>query len=189
MSKSGLFGHFGSKEKLQLATIDHARAIFVDKIVEPSLAAPNGLPRLYAMQSRWIAYVQDDTFSGGCFFAAASAEFDGRPGPVRERIEELTRYWRDMLLGEASRALRLGHLKADADPELIAFQLHAFVQEANWAYQLLGENGAFDRARAATEKILRSSATPEGIRMTKTRRKVAAKIEVMNQNESKGESK
>ena len=120
---------------------------------------------------------------------SAEAAFLRLRQPVRERIEELTRYWRDMLLEEASRALRLGHLKADADPELIAFQLHAFVQEANWAYQLLGENGAFDRARAATEKILRSSATPEGIRMTKTRRKVAAKIEVMNQNESKGESK
>ena len=27
MSKSGLFAHFGSKEELQLATVDHAAAI------------------------------------------------------------------------------------------------------------------------------------------------------------------
>ena len=90
MSKSGLFAHFGSKQELQLAAIDRARAIFLEKVVAPSETQPEGLPRLYAMESSWIDYVQDSTFSGGCFFAAASAEFDGRPRPMRERIASLT---------------------------------------------------------------------------------------------------
>jgi AcrR family transcriptional regulator len=45
MSKSGLFAHFGSKEELQLATIERAREIFVAVIVEPALSAPQGLER------------------------------------------------------------------------------------------------------------------------------------------------
>src|SRR5580765_6312186 len=46
MSKSGLFAHFGSKEELQLATIEMARQIFVEHIVRPALAEPEGIQRL-----------------------------------------------------------------------------------------------------------------------------------------------
>lgn len=178
MSKSGLFAHFGSKQELQLAAIDRARATFVEKVLAPSEAQPEGLPRLYAMESNWIDYVQDGTFRGGCFFAAASAEFDGRPGPIRERIASLTKYWRESLESEAVRALELGHIDEETDPALLAFQLHAFLQEANWAYQLLGDRVAFEQARAATQGLLRRLATPEGIRKTKERRVVAARAVV-----------
>ncbi len=174
MSKSGLFAHFGSKEELQLAAIDRARGIFLEKVVAPSEAQPAGLPRLYAMESYWISYVQNETFRGGCFFSAASAEFDGRPGPIRERIASLTQYWRELLEIEAARARELGHIDQETDPALLAFQLHAFLQEANWAYQLLGDREAFEQARAATQGLLRRFATPEGLRKTKERRVVAA---------------
>ena len=33
MSKSGLFAHFGSKEELQLATVDHAASLFVAEVI------------------------------------------------------------------------------------------------------------------------------------------------------------
>ena len=178
MSKSGLFAHFGSKQELQLAAIDRARATFIEKVLAPSEARPEGLPRLYAMESNWIDYVQDGIFRGGCFFAAASAEFDGRPGPIRERIASLTKYWRELLETEAARALELGHVDRQTDPALLAFQLHAFLQEANWAYQLLGDRVAFEQARAATQGLLRRLATPEGIRKTKERRVVAARAVV-----------
>ncbi len=178
MSKSGLFAHFGSKQELQLAAIDSARAIFLEKVVTPSKARPEGLPRLYAMESSWIDYMQDSTFRGGCFFAAASAEFDGRPGPIRERIASLTKCWRELLETEAARARELGHIVQEADPALLAFQLHAFLQEANWAYQLLGDRTALEQARAATQGLLRSLATPEGIRKAKERRVVAARAVV-----------
>jgi AcrR family transcriptional regulator len=45
MSKSGLFAHFGSKEELQLATIDSARALFDELVVTPAAAAPTGRSR------------------------------------------------------------------------------------------------------------------------------------------------
>src|SRR5271155_3234812 len=85
MSKSGLFAHFGSKEDLQLATVETARQIFIDEITRPALAAPKGLPRLWTLLDRWLAHVEQELFAGGCFFTAASFEFDGRRGPVRDR--------------------------------------------------------------------------------------------------------
>src|SRR6186997_1325352 len=49
MSKSGLFAHFGSKEELQLATIDAARRRFVEQVVRPSRELPRGRARLDAL--------------------------------------------------------------------------------------------------------------------------------------------
>src|SRR5215471_12370135 len=85
MSKSGLFAHFGSKEDLQLATVQMARQIFVEQITRPALSAPKGMPRLWSIIDRWLAYIERGIFKGGCFFTAASFEFDSREGPVRDR--------------------------------------------------------------------------------------------------------
>ena len=81
MSKSGLFAHFGSKQELQLATIEAAREVFFREVVEPAAAAPDGLPRMQATLAAWLDYFRRDVFPGGCFFQAASLEFDDRRGP------------------------------------------------------------------------------------------------------------
>src|ERR1700680_1932895 len=97
VSKSGLFAHFGSKQELQLATIEAARAIFLKEVIEPAFTAPAGLARLSAALAAWLAYFRRAVFPGGCFFQAASLEFDGRPGPVRDRVVEVMSQWLDFL--------------------------------------------------------------------------------------------
>src|SRR5215470_4701285 len=82
MSKTGIFAHFGSKEELQIATVNHAREIFLKHVAKPALAEPRGLKRLKTMLNSWLNYVEQGVFRGGCFFAAASLEFDSRPGRV-----------------------------------------------------------------------------------------------------------
>ncbi len=42
MSKSGLVGRFGSKQQLQLATLDQAADIFRCTVYEPASTAPPG---------------------------------------------------------------------------------------------------------------------------------------------------
>ena len=78
LSKSGLFAHFGSKEELQLATIEMAREIFVEHNIRPALAEPEGVQRLLRLCQGWLKHVEGRVFKGGCFFGAASAEFDDR---------------------------------------------------------------------------------------------------------------
>src|ERR1700741_5582763 len=85
ISKSGLFAHFGSKEDLQRAVVDEAREIFVERVVRPAYQF-QGLQRLRALCENWLAYGEQRVFPGGCFFSAASLEFDDRPGRVREQI-------------------------------------------------------------------------------------------------------
>jgi AcrR family transcriptional regulator len=171
MSKSGLFAAFGSKVDLQLATVDHAAEIFVEEVVRRAMAAPRGLPRLWALCSSKLEYMQREVFRGGCFFAAASAEFDGRPGPVRDRIARHMKAWVELLAGAVRRAQDAGHLEAEIDPAQLAFEIDSLAQGANWAYQLFGDPAAFDRARNGTKARIDAAAVrpgrPSGPRSTR----------------------
>jgi AcrR family transcriptional regulator len=149
MSKTGIFAHFGSKEQLQLATVNAAKQVFLEQIVQPSLERPQGIPRLRAMLDNWIAYVEKIVFRGGCFFAAASAEFDSRPGPVRDEIAALTKAWLVAIGREIAFARSSKKIRRSVDPAQLAFELHAYVQEANWAFKLFDDKSAFSRARRA----------------------------------------
>src|SRR5215470_10135832 len=130
MSKTGIFSHFGSKEQLQLATVEAAKEIFLKEVAEPSLTSPRGIARLEAMLERWLGYVERIVFRGGCFFAAAAAEFDSRPGGVRDKIAELSKAWMLALQEEIRAAQEQGEIEESVKPAQLAFELHAYVQEA-----------------------------------------------------------
>ena len=64
MSKSGLFAHFGSKEELQLATIETANGIFEKQVLEPAANASGGLERLRALTGRLPELRRGENFPG-----------------------------------------------------------------------------------------------------------------------------
>jgi AcrR family transcriptional regulator len=147
MSKSGLFAHFGSKEELQLATVDAAAARFFNEVVAPAQTAPEGAPRLRAYCERYLDYLQRKVFAGGCFWAAAAAEFDDRPGPVRDVIRAGVLGW----MGELERQAALAGVP---DAGELAFEIYSLGLGANTCSQLLGDERAYERARAAIERRL-----------------------------------
>src|SRR5271163_2954501 len=136
MSKSGLFAHFGSKEDLQLATVETARQMFIDGISRPAMSAPKGMPRLWDLVERWLRHVERKLFTGGCFFTAASFEFDGRTGTVRNRIVEIMHNWMATLERAVAEAQKAGHLDPKTDPKLLAYELQALGLCAHWSGQL-----------------------------------------------------
>lgn len=162
MSKSGLFAHFGSKEELQLATIEAARAIFIREVIRPAFEVENGIPRLWKLCDMWLGYVQDGVFRGGCFFAAAAAEFDSRHGPVRDRIAEIMKEWFNMLRRAVVEAQGAGHIDKGVDPIQLAFEFNALEMGANSAFQLYDDRQVFARARSAIHERLRHVATSSG---------------------------
>jgi AcrR family transcriptional regulator len=169
MSKSGLFAHFGSKEELQLAAIQAAAERFVNEVFRPALRADRGYPRLTAICHRWLSYIKRGVFPGGCFFAAASFEFDGRPGPVRDAIANTMSEW----IGAIEKAVIIAqeeeHLDPNVDAKQIAFELNALFFGANFSYQLLGDKQSIERAARAIEERL------ESLRIKPRRRLTAAR--------------
>ena len=148
ISKSGLFAHFGSKEDLQCAVVDEAREIFVETVVRPAYQF-QGLRRLRALCENWLAYGEERVFPGGCFFSAASLEFDDRPGRVREQIVGLMKKWLGNLEQAARDAQIAGEIAKEADARQLAFELQALAMGANWSSRLFRDPGVYGSARSA----------------------------------------
>jgi len=149
MSKSGLYAHFGSKEELQLATIDTAEDVFNADVIEPAMQGDDGLPRVQALCERFLSHVERGVFPGGCFFNSVAAELDTQPGPVRDRIAAFLAEWMGLMAKSLATAQRQGDLDADADVEQIAFELNAMLAQANAVFLLYDNHKAFDLARGA----------------------------------------
>lgn len=149
MSKSGVFAHFGSKQELQLAALDTALERFVAEAMQPALQRATGLPRLGALCDQYLSYLERRVFPGGCFLLATWAEFDSRPGAVRDAAAAAMRAWAGAIERAVSAAQAAGHLDATVDPCQLAFEVNALLQGANTAFLLSGDRREFDRAWAA----------------------------------------
>jgi tetracycline repressor-like protein len=125
-------------------------------VIAPARSAPRGLPRVWALCDNKLRYLERHVFPGGCFFANTSMEFSHRPGPVRDRIEDMLRAWRSYL----EHAVETAQLNRELDDSIsareITFELDSFAVAANWQYHLFGDPAVFDRARRATRERLES---------------------------------
>src|SRR5438045_6354828 len=116
MSKAGVIGHFGSKVELQRAALRAAQDVFIRDVLGPANGMRPGLSRLLTICDAWVTHVTRPAFPGGCFFTAASCEFDGRPGAVHDDVRTGIRRWRKRLQREIEAAIEAGELDASLDP-------------------------------------------------------------------------
>jgi AcrR family transcriptional regulator len=149
MSKSGLYAHFGSKEELQLATVETAAAIFRDDVIRPTEVVAAPLARLEALCEAFLSHLERRVFPGGCFFVSAATEFDTHPGPVKEQVASFLREWLGTLDDLAARAQRDGDLDGAEEPAQLAFELDAYLLMANMGFLLHNDPRSLQRARAA----------------------------------------
>ncbi|MDI6103425.1 TetR/AcrR family transcriptional regulator [Actinoplanes sp. NEAU-A12] len=156
VSKSGLFAHWRSKEALQLAVIDQARAQWTERVIRPALSAPAGVRRLWAVHDSRIAFYEAKVLPGGCFFANAHFEFNARPGPIRDRLATEQTDWMTFLTGLATDAVTAGDLRADVSPAVLAYQVEALGICAVMQAPVLGPGTTYPHARRALLDHLRA---------------------------------
>jgi AcrR family transcriptional regulator len=147
MSKSGVFAHFGSKEELQIATLNAAWEIFSRCFAVP--ATTTALEQLKILLENWINYLEQDTFIGGCVFMAASTELDGQTGMVREHLYKLVFQAVEILMQRLQQAQENHSLNPTIPVQQMAFELHSFLLGANTGYQLTKDRTYFFIARTA----------------------------------------
>jgi AcrR family transcriptional regulator len=154
MSKSGLYAHFGSKQELQLATVQEAGRIFADEVVQPALAAPAGLAQLVAVCEAFFDHLQRRTFPGGCFFASAALEMGTRPGPVKEAVAGFQSGFVELIKGFAATAIEQGELPAGEDPQRLAFELNGIILATDTNFVLHDDPAVLDLARQVVRRRL-----------------------------------
>jgi AcrR family transcriptional regulator len=161
MSKSGLFSHFGSKEELQVATIEAARDVFTAQVIEPALALPAGLERLRQLAENFLRYVEGGLYPGGCFFASVAAEMAMRPGPVRDGAVQVLDEFSQQLGTSARDAQAEGAIDPSEDAGQLAFELAAYLFLANAQFAVSQDSEPIESARHALERRI-AVAAPAG---------------------------
>lgn len=136
MSKSGVYGLFGSKEDLQIATIEKARRVFIQEVIVPALDTQPGRAQLLALCEGYLDHVEKRVFPGGCFFASVASEVSSRPGPVRDRVADEQKEWTGLLAANAAQAVTNAELPAETDPEALTLELGTMLTGADIAYLL-----------------------------------------------------
>ena len=160
MSKSGLFAHFGSKQELQIATIQAAREVFTAQVIDPALAARTGLERVRQLVENFLRYVEGGLYPGGCFFASVAAEMAMRPGPVRDGAVQVLDEFSRQLETAVRQAQAEGAIDPAEDVEQLAFELDAYLSLANARFALSQESAPIDRARSVVEDRIKAVAPP-----------------------------
>jgi AcrR family transcriptional regulator len=154
MSKSGLFAHFGSKEALQIATLEHAAARLHERTAPAARLAP-GPDQLRSLFRAIQGWVDDPDLPGGCPITGACIEFDDQDGPVREALVRIQR--RSM---QGAVALFDSFAEPSWDREQLAFQFRAICLAYHHAARLLREPRAAAWAGAALESLIEQALRP-----------------------------
>jgi AcrR family transcriptional regulator len=154
MPKSSVYQLFGSKEEIQLATVEAALASFMTVVVLPALDTEAGGKRLLALCDGFLDYVDNRVFPGGCFFVGAAAEVGGRPGRLHDRVAVIQGEWRDLLRSEAELAAERGELAPGSDPAQVAFELGTILAGTNLLSVLHDDHAVIAQARAAVRSRL-----------------------------------
>jgi AcrR family transcriptional regulator len=160
MSKSGLFAHFGSREDLQLAVLEHAAQRYGEMVFAPVLKIERGLPRLRALFERWLDWAIASGLPGGCIMISAANEYDDRPGPIRDAVIANQHRGSAITQKAVRLAIEEGHLRADTDPEQISFELLGIVLATHNHRRLLGDKEARKRALIAFDQLIERHAAP-----------------------------
>jgi AcrR family transcriptional regulator len=153
MSKSGVFAHFGSREELQLSVVREYHALFEAEVFLPILQADRGLPRLRALFANWTKRTSAEIDSG-CLYISGAAEFDDRPGPVRDALASMVKTWLAAVHRTVTQARDEGHLAADMDTEQMVFELHGLILALQYEARFLRSSQSLARTAQGFENIL-----------------------------------
>lgn len=152
MSKSGIFGHFQSKENLQIQIINFAVEHFTESVIVPSLKVTRGIPRIKAMVDNWISWGTGS--AGGCIFVLASNEFSNRPGAVREVLLVHQKAWLEGLAKLADSAKKADDFRQDVDISQFAFELYSLMLGFHYYHRMMKDTDIQKKQdRALTQLI------------------------------------
>jgi AcrR family transcriptional regulator len=159
MSKSGVFAHFGSREDLQIAVLKLYHHHFEQQVFYPSMKEPRGLPRLRAMFSHWIKRVSVEIASG-CIYISGAAEYDDRPGAIREELVGMVRAWQDALLRCVQQAIEMGHLRADTDPYQMVYEMYGLILALHHDARFMKRPGSVNRTQSGFDRLMKTYQNP-----------------------------
>lgn len=153
MSKSGVFAHFGSREELQISVIREYHHRFEIEVFEPALQHPRGLPRLRSLFHNWMQRTSAEIDSG-CLYISGAAEFDDRPGPVRDALASSVKTWLAAVHRAVVQARDEQHLAKETDAAQMCFEIHGLILALHYEARFLKSTKSLQRTLQGFEQLL-----------------------------------
>ena len=158
MTKSGLFVHFGSKDKLEEAVVARAADIFRGHILYPAEDEVGpGIERIWALCDFWLEFVEDRVLPGGYFFSGAFFLHAGQHDFISRQIREVAHEWLQALQQAVNEARTRGEIGIAVNAKRTALELNSVLLGAQWSRLLGGLYYASTRSAILTK--LKSLAT------------------------------
>jgi AcrR family transcriptional regulator len=164
LSKSGLFAHFGSKEALQLAVLEHTLGRFAAHLRPYLQGAAKGLPTLLAFMQALLDWVASSELPAGCPILGATFELEARDGPVREFLVKVHGDSRVRMTSMVQEAVDAGQLDRDLDVAQLIFELRGIVLAFHETLHVTRSAQARTRANRAVAALLDRYAGPRPAR-------------------------
>src|SRR5439155_5783775 len=158
ITKSGLFIHFGSKEKLEEAVVTRASEIFFGHVLGPAEdEVKAGMERLWALCDSWLQFVEDRVLPGGYFFTGAFFISAEQHSFIAQRIREVAHEWVNALRKAVDEGRHRLELQIDVNARRTAFELNSLLLGAQWSRLL--DHSDHSKAHLAILAKLKSLAT------------------------------
>jgi AcrR family transcriptional regulator len=160
ISKSGLFLHFGSKEKLELAIVEQALVQLLNHVQKRAEDHKlTGIERLWSLCDAWLDFVEHGPFPGGYFFTGVFFQTAKQNGPIPRFVRGVVRNWIDVLEEAAKQARACEQIKTDTDTQEVAFELNSILLGAQWSHLMTGRD--YTNARSTILSKFRTLAAEE----------------------------
>jgi AcrR family transcriptional regulator len=155
LTRSAVFSHFGSRDKLVLDTLQVYRQTFSQTILEPGRARTPGLPRLKFMFVAWT-----DSFlrgpESGCILIRASANHHSQSPAVTNELQVLVHDWRSVLHECVSQSIALGQLHPSCDAWQVVYELYGMALALHQEARFLGAPMGKSRTVLGFNRLIRT---------------------------------
>jgi len=113
---------------------------------------------LQSLFRRWVDKVSLEIASG-CIYISGAAEYDDRPGPIRDHLVDMVDSWQRALHRAAQQAIDEQHLKSDTDPKQLVFEMYGLVLALHHDARFIRSPGSVARAHMGFERLVASVQT------------------------------
>jgi hypothetical protein len=90
----------------------------------------------------------------GCLYISGAAEFDDRPGPVRDALASSVKTWLSALHRAVCQARDEKHLAEHTDATQMSFEIHGLILALHYEARFLKTVKSLSRAKQGFEHIL-----------------------------------
>lgn len=160
LEKGGIYGHFGSKEELAVASFEYAAGVMRERFADELAGKEGALEKLLAVVDVLGGMAEDPPVEGGCPVLNTAVESDDANPVLKEKAQAAMSGWLRLIGRLVKDGVASGELCADADPRETASVVVGTLEGALMLTKLCDERAHMERAVGHLKRHLGSLARP-----------------------------